>query len=140
MTEDIYAMTPDQARDYISRQPMDDRAGMAYLYEAKTGVSLYDRSGTSFSEPVASSPLTGGGWWMVAAGVGLAAWGFFFNVGVEVPGAYSLGISSIANADAMAMRSMILQSGLAVFVSGWVAVGAGTVASAIRRAGQIGPS
>ena len=87
-------------------------------------------------QPITIKPSDGSewsflGWLMVAAGAGLMAWSFFYDVGrdVGVAGLYG----RVANTDAVAIRSMILTSGSAVLVSGWIVVAAALVAKAIRR-------
>lgn len=76
--------------------------------------------------------LTVCGWILILAGVALAIWAFNFDVGVPVPDPGHGGPYMVANADRMGVRGMILASGLALFISGWVALAGGMVCRAIR--------
>lgn len=68
------------------------------------------------------------GWLFVLGGLALMLWSFFFNVGVEVSSvsglSSSLGMSdmtsTVANADKMGIRNMMLQSGGFFLVAGSV--------------------
>ena len=80
--------------------------------------------------------LAGGGWMMVLVGAVIVGVAFFFDVGMgtgtDLESLYQVP-SRVANIDKIAIRHMILASGLALFVSGWVLVGADHIASAVRR-------
>lgn len=69
--------------------------------------------------------------------IGLGAVGsalaFFFSVEVST-GLTAYGAPShVANVDRLALRSMILACGLAVFVSGWIVLGASKIRDAILK-------
>ncbi len=79
-------------------------------------------------EPSPTLSLGGAGWVLIALGVVASGAAFFLDVTVPV----SL-TERVANVDKIAMRHMVLASGLTVFLSGWVLVAAGTVVKAIGR-------
>lgn len=74
------------------------------------------------------------GWIMIFGGALVAGLAYFYNVGVSTGSAGLYGMpEEVANADKMAFRSMLLATGLAVFVSGWIALIGGLILEELKR-------
>ncbi len=84
---------------------------------------------TSADKPLGNLAFFGG--ILILAGLGLALYAFQFDVGVVVPASEYVQSSRVANADRVAVRTMILLSGVGCFVSGWVAFGASVIARSV---------
>lgn len=81
----------------------------------------------------AASHLVTAGWLMILGGIGVTIWAFNFNVGISTGSYAAYGApTAVANMDLVATRSMILASGLAAFVAGWVALAGGLIIRALR--------
>lgn len=136
--EAFLQLSPTEARQHANFQGEPDETRLKALYLERNGVDLNQTRGTA--APAAASTETPGsalsGWALafILLGVGLSGWAFAFDVGVDSGSAGLYGIPErVANTDRLAIRHMILASGLALFVSGWVLVGADHVAKALRR-------
>lgn len=99
------------------------------LYGEKHGVNLANvssRTGTSLFEMM--------GWLLLIGGAIGAGIGFTVDIGVDVPGSYGGG--EVANIDRMAMRELVITVAVGAFISGWIALAAHHVISAIRTIGR----
>ena len=74
------------------------------------------------------------GWFLIVAGLFIIVMAFMYDVGVDARtgGLYGLP-ERVANTDKMAFRSMVLATGLASFVSGWIALSCGLILDALDR-------
>lgn len=74
------------------------------------------------------------GWILIAVGMFAVVMAFLYDVGVDVGtgSLYSLP-ERVVNSDKLAFRSMVLDTGLASFVAGWIALSAGLILEAIDR-------
>nr|WP_312990580.1 hypothetical protein [Brevundimonas diminuta] len=128
--------------DFVGLKPHDAQAalsGMAYsarqefvdAYRESHGIELTHHAAVQTEEPAS---LIVGGWFLVLAGVAISLGAFFFNVGIEsTAGGLYNAPERIANIDRIAIRHMILATGLACFVAGWVVIAAGYVSRSLRK-------
>lgn len=129
--EQFLALDAVAAKSHAQGQTPTEQIRLFSLYKEAHSIDLAtvetaNSSGSSFSIM---------GWILVAVGIGVIFIAFNFDVSVSTgsTGLYGLP-SEVANNDAMAMRHMILVTGAAIFISGWVSLGAGHVANAIEAA------
>ena len=111
---------------YASRSPF------VKAYSERHGVNLEFNAPRQEKSPSGAWPLAAWGWVLITIGAVTSALAYFYSVGVSVDGPYGLQ-SEVANLDKVAVRHMLLGSGLALFVSGWVAVSADFVAGEVRK-------
>jgi hypothetical protein len=140
--EEFLALPTLEARRHANFQGDPDEARLKGLYLARTGVDL--DAGVASSTPGdnvgvvtdgGGGGLGGLGWSLIALGVMVAIGAFFFEVGVGSGSGGLYGVPErVANIDRIAIRHMLLATGLASIVSGWVLVAANHVAKAVRSA------
>lgn len=98
-----------------------------------TGTSASPHSPTNAAPKDTPLPITMG-WILIVAGVFAVGMAFLYDVGVDVGSGGLYGLPErVANSDKMAFRNMILSTGLASFVSGWIALSCGLILEAIDR-------
>lgn len=140
--EEFLALSPLEARRHANFQGEPDAGRLKDLYLARKGVDLRagDAGAATPGDNIGAAAEDGGGlgavgWLLIALGVIVGGFAFFFDVGVGSGSEGLYGVPErVANIDRIAVRHMILATGLASIVSGWVLVAANHVAKAVRSA------
>lgn len=133
--EEFLKLPATRAQGYLLTLAYEARAEYVEAYRNRHGVNL---EFTQQSEAHArGSALVGVGWTLVVAGLVVGALAFYYDVGVSTGSAGTYGVPDrVANTDRIALRHMLLASGLASFVSGWIALTGGLILNAMRRPPQ----
>lgn len=139
--EAFLKLEPLEARRHANFQGEPEESRLKALYRDKRGVVLDDADGfEALGSPDAPAgtetpSLSGAAWTLIVMGAAVAGFAFLFDVGVGSGSAGVYGLPDrVANLDKIAVRHMLMATGLALFVSGWVLVGADHVAQTVWRA------
>ena len=139
--KDFVALSPSEAHRVWMSRPQKERPALHAAYLQARGLRLSALEEEAAHQPPAdtaeASAAEGGalglqtvGGIMILGGAVLAIMAFAFDVSARDLGIY--GSSEVANLDKIAVRHMILGSGAALFISGWIALGLERVREAIR--------